>query len=453
MGAAQSQEEVVHEPPLTRTTTSTYMNFRVQSPFDRAVVTHCDAGSRRELTPGGWTSLLQALDSNLEGLEISRCSLNFDKAAAIGKAVEGFTGLKKFVASGNPEIEAEGWTFLLQAVNRELEEINFAFCKLTKKKATAIGNAMADFTALKKVSFLGNWDLEPAGWTFLLQAVNRELEQIDFSECGLTGEKALAIGNAMVDFKALKNVNLRMNRDTTPAGWTSLLQPLGSKLEDLSIRDCALNNDKAEAIGKAFEGFTGLKKFDASGNKEITPAGWTSMLQALDSNLEDLNINGCSLNTEKAEAIGKAVEGLTGLSGLKKFRVSHSEDIEADGWTVLLQAMSRELEEIDFTCCELTGEKASAIGNAMAHFTALKKVSFAGVDLGPADWSSLLGQLSPAVEDLNLFDCRLSDEEAEAVGQAISGLTSLKKMFARYNEDSAIAILRKHAVATCEIQS
>ena len=185
-----------------------------------------------------------------------------------------------------------------------------------RNAAIAIVDEIARFTVLKKVSLAANRSLTSDGWKTILQHLSPSVEDLDLEDCSLDDVQAIAIGDAIGPFTILKKVSLADNEILTRDGWKTLLQNLSPSVEDLNLRDCGLNDDKAIAIGDEIARFTLLKKVSLAHNYIPSPDGWKAMLQNLSPSVDDLDLDRCQLDDGKAIAIGDAIGRLAPLSHL-----------------------------------------------------------------------------------------------------------------------------------------
>ena len=56
---------------------------------------------------------------------------------------------------------------------------------------------------------------------------------------------------------------------------------------------------------------------------------------------------------------------------VKKVSFRLNDDLSAEGWALLLAGLSTTVEDVDFSECSLNDEKAKAIGHAIVRLTAV----------------------------------------------------------------------------------
>merc|ERR1712048_483539 len=100
-----------------------------------------------------------------------------------------FTSMKKVSFAGNRHLSADGWKCALQSLSAGIEDMDFLSCGLSDEKVNVFPEVMLRFTSMKKVSFRGNGDLSADGWKCALQSLSAGIEDMNFSDCGLTDEK------------------------------------------------------------------------------------------------------------------------------------------------------------------------------------------------------------------------------------------------------------------------
>merc|ERR1712014_495267 len=89
----------------------------------------------------------------------------------------------------------------------------------------------------------------------------------------------------------------------------------------------------------------------------------------------DLDVHDCDLDDAKAKAMK---EPLARFQGLQKVNFSENRALSAEGWVMLLLALSSTVEDLDFRDCDFDDAKAKAMKEPLARFQGLKKVNFEG---------------------------------------------------------------------------
>ncbi len=148
----------------------------------------------------------------------------------------------------------------------------------------------ADFSSDVRQTLIGNSRLSAAGWRQLLGGLSAGVEDLSLKECGLDEEKVAGISPQLGRFQQLKKADFHRNLSLSAAGWRQLLGGLPAGVEDLSIGACDLNEEKVAVIAPQPGRFQQLKKADFAQNSSLSAAGWRQLLGGLPAGVEDLSV-------------------------------------------------------------------------------------------------------------------------------------------------------------------
>ena len=128
--------------------------------------------------------------------------------------------------------------------------------------------------------------------------------------------------NAILKNNTLQSLDLSDLGDVSVAGWMSLSTVLShplSLLESLNLNNTALHDEGIIYLGNALEVNKTLKHLDLSANISIMLAGWREFSTCLPMVLEDLSIEQCDIDDEKAEIISSILVDNTLLKRLNMY--------------------------------------------------------------------------------------------------------------------------------------
>merc|ERR1712176_1089865 len=123
------------------------------------------------------------------------------------------------------------------------------------------------------------------------------------------------------------------------------------------------------------------------------------------------------------------------FSSMKRLCFQMNNKLSADGWRRALQSVSPTVEEINFSACDLEGEKVAHFPELMLRFSSMKRLCFQWYNKLSADgWRRALQSVSPTVEEINFSACDLEDEKVAHFPALILRFTSMKRLCFDWNK-------------------
>ena len=123
-----------------------------------------------------------------------------------------------------------------------------------------------------------------------------DLERADYLE----DNDAFILASGLERNKSLRTLSLAGSySEISVKGWGAIFSQLhSSKLEELSLNSCGLDDDTANSLAHALMIGTNLKKLELSNNRTITIEGWKAIFSTLSHcnlrGLQELSI-GCQV--------------------------------------------------------------------------------------------------------------------------------------------------------------
>jgi hypothetical protein len=140
---------------------------------------------------------------------------------------------------------------------------------------------------------------------------------------GIDDECMEILSNAWINNRTLRSLSLRGN-ELSATGWRMLLTFISHStcaLETLLLQDCFIGDESIGSLADALTVKKSLKFLDLSYNASVTLVGWQELsryLRGSSSTLEELYLDGCDINEEKALVL---IATLAENSSLKKLQV------------------------------------------------------------------------------------------------------------------------------------
>jgi len=224
-----------------------------------------------------------------------------------------------------------------------------------------------------------------------------------------------------------------------------------SKIEDLSLQSCWLDDEGFVILCDALSGNNTMKRFHLSGNKSITSVGWSALstvLQHPNCKLIELALFDNSINDHAlGNVLSRSAIKVLSLSGNRSphrgNRSPHrgNASISSTGWLMLFNQLSQ-TSIADLNLCYNDIEDSSLLG--LVNITSLKCLDLQNNKLiTPAGWQSFFNTLQ--AKGTQLVKLKISDNKvgaigAVALGNLLSNMTALKELemsdMSRADDDS-----------------
>ena len=201
-----------------------------------------------------------------------------------------------------------------------------------------------------------------------------------------------------------------------------------SKLRDLRLFNCYLDDIGIGALCDGLLVESSLKRLHLIGSRRITSAGWRALstfLRHPNCKLTALALNGNSINDEGADLLGSALHG----SSLKILILSYNPCISSRGWQTLLDQLSQSSIRRLIIGNNKIGDNGLA---TLVNIGKLKSLDLQrNQSITSSGWRSLFNSLltrQTQLVELNISGCRVEDLGAAALAGLLRSMLSLKTL-------------------------
>ena len=323
--------------------------------------------------------VLAHTNSNLEDIRLSNCYLDDEGLAIVCDALLGNTKMKSLCLKGNTQITSSGWRALstvLQHPDCKLTNLDLGWTDIDDEGSNILGSALS--VSSMKALDLSNAKISSLGWRTLLNELSQtSIEKLHlFHNC--VSDASLA---SLANISTLKVLDISINKSITPEGWLSFfntLQTRGTKLQKLDICGNAIGDISVTALGSLFSNMSTLKTLDMGSAALVTSQGWVSFFTTLqESNLDlvELNLNSNSIDDEGMELLVQIVSRMRSLTHLY---LGANRLVSPTGWEALtspLQSPSCALEELYLDGNKISDDTLTAFKSALGDNRTLKRLS------------------------------------------------------------------------------
>jgi len=312
--------------------------------------------------------------------------------------------------------------------------------KISDEGVRCLSDALLGNSQLKKLFLSGNKKISTAGWRVLssvLQHPNCSLTEISLSQDCMNNDESASILGAALRGTSVKVLDLSYNKSISSTGW----QTLFNHLSQSSIVQMDLNDNKITDGDLVVLCNIGLKSLDLYNNKLITPIGWRSFfntLQTRGNQLVEINISLNWVGDEGINALGSSLSSMSSLKSLDMHNMSysadHSNNITSQGWVAFFNALQDsklDLVELNLNSNAIDDEGIQLLVRAVSNMSSLKNLKLEGNhSVSFAGWQSLTGYLqSPnnfALEELHVDNNNLNDVLLVSFTSALVGNKNLR---------------------------
>ncbi|XP_027731512.1 leucine-rich repeat-containing protein 31 isoform X2 [Vombatus ursinus] len=378
--------------------------------------------------------------SHSRSIDLNNCGLTSMDAAELGALLPLLPDLEELDVSWNDFIAGALKPVILQIHHiSKLKILRLSNCRLTTDDVLALGEALTTTPDLEELNL--SWNNNVGGkLAKILQGIQEgsKIQILELMDCDLTAEDAASVGQVLPQMQNLEVFDLSINRNI---GYSliSIVQGLKNtpRLKVLKLHTCGLTQDSIQVLGVAFEHLPELRTLDLSGNKEVgggfkDSAAHLAHLKLL----HVLDLHQCSLSEDDVASLAQVIPL---LSSLQELDLSANKKVGGSSENLLSRLrFLPELSTLVITGCSLGKEAFTAFAEASMYLPALKILDLSWNKYVGGNLNLLLQtlKLSAALQVLRLRSCSLVAEDMALLASVIQTghLTKLQQLDLSYND-------------------
>ena len=308
----------------------------------------------------------------------------------------------------------------------------------------SLSDALMGINKLQKLCLDGNRNITSVGWqafSTVLRHPNCNLATLDLTGNSLNDEGADVLGSALIG-SAVKDLNLSANESISSRGWQTLLNQLShTSIEKL---DCRINKIDDDGLAVLVSIIT-LNSIHICNNRPITPAGWRSFFNSLQSRgaqLVQLDISHNKVGDVGVAALGRFLNtssntlGTLNMHGISGSRRDESDRIiTSQGWVALftsLHGSNLDLVKLHLGNNNIDDEGMQLLIPLLSRMSSLKHLTLNGNRrVTPAGWQActqLLQSPNFALERLDLAQNNINDNTLIPLTSALVNNKTLQQL-------------------------
>jgi len=274
----------------------------------------------------------------------------------------------------------------------------------------------------------------------VLKHSESKLNDLHLSNCQLDDEGLSALCDGLLGISTVKKLSLSGN-NISPVGWRALspvIQHKNCKLVALDLSKTGIDDDSSGILGSVLRG-SSIKTLNISNTKAITSDGWQKLIVRL----SHTSIMHLVLNSSNIDDYGLAL--LVNIGTLKSLNLWQTR-CTPQGWSSFfysLQARGAQLVKLDISLNSNIGDIGlQALGDLLNNMASLKTLGMSHIrrynnfDVTSQEWVSFFTMFQDSNLDLVKLDLNsntIDDEDIQLLVQLVSGMNSLKRLVLNHN--------------------
>jgi len=327
---------------------------------------------------------------------------------------------------------------LLKHPRSQLKILRLRYSSLYDGGLKLLSNALLLNNTLKSLCLTGSSDITSAGWRALSTVLqhNCNLTELELCHTGINNETANILGRAIRN-SSLKKLDLAYNKSINIVGCQELLEQLSQiSLVHLGLRENRINNESLSVLAN----ISTLNSLDLSGITSITPTGWQSLfnsLQTSNTKLKKLSISGNEIGNRGSEALSNLLRSTGTLKELDMSGMAPSAgpNVTSQGWRTLfssLQDSNLDISTLYLDSNRIDNEGMQLLVGILSGMSSLKCLELGyNRQVTPTGWQALTVYLqSPnfALEQLGLHQNNINDDIVIAFASVLAQNNTLERL-------------------------
>ncbi|XP_076143878.1 uncharacterized protein LOC143125921 isoform X2 [Alosa pseudoharengus] len=377
--------------------------------------------SGSELQDCGGELLHQPLNQDCK-VRLTRCRLKYSSSVVVASVLQSYISQLSELDMSGCDLQTSEEKLLsgLRNPNCQLEKLRLADCKITEKSCEIVASALQSANSPLRELDLSQIDLQLSGEDLVsaLQSPNCKLEKLRLVGCKLRG-RFLALAHQGAN-PHLRELDIS-DSELQDCGGELLHQPLNQDCE-VRLTRCRLKYSSSVVVASVLQSYISqLSELDMSGcDLQTSEEKLLSGLRNPNCQLEKLRLADCKITEKSCEIVASALQSAN--SPLRELDLSQN-DLQLSGEDLVsaLQSPNCKLEKLRLVGCKLRGRfLALAHQGASSH---LRKLDMSDSELHDCGGELLHQPLNQDCE-VRLTRCRLKYRSSEVVASVLQSYIS-----------------------------
>ncbi|CAD5119403.1 unnamed protein product [Dimorphilus gyrociliatus] len=333
--------------------------------------------------------------------------------------------------------------------NHNLKDLLIKNCGIRSNGIIILGQTIKKLPLLETLDIQDNHLDEVAACSFFssISPVSYSMQKLYINNCNLGPKSGLELIKSLEYLPNLHSLYINDNpfKDKVISNFLTKISELNEKLVELNVSNCNFSSCGSQKISKVIKKLPRLSFLDFGGN--CIPYQVVKLIldeiEETGIDLDSLNLTNCQLNSH---IIKKIVNTLKALPNLHRI-IFHNvlfEDNEANRLFSIISQFNTNLQEISLRHCNLNSTKADELSKMLMNLIDLVAINFDSNYLMEEVANKVFSSIySEKIILLSLEDCHLEVNEAIKLGDTLKNFQNLKRLNLNNNsikEEGAKAI-------------
>jgi len=310
--------------------------------------------------------------------------------------------------------------------NTSIKHISFSSISINDEYGGGLIQGLSGHPSLIKIE-IEDGTLGSTGCTAIekvLKHPESKLKDLRLPNCELDDQGLVIACGGLLGNSMMKKLDLSGNTDITPVGWRALsnvLQHPNCKLVALDLYGTDLDDVSATLMGSSLCCLPSLKVLSLSANRSISSSWWLSFLRQL----AQTSIESLDIGDNYIEHDGLLM--LTNIDSLKSLALRNMRFSSPRGWQrfiILLQARGTQLVKLDLSYNCICNGSVADLGDLLGSMSSLKTLQIdclvcpnGSDDITSQGWVTLFTTLQHS--NLNLVKLYLESSSIDSQGMEL----------------------------------
>jgi len=274
-----------------------------------------------------------------------------------------------------------------------------------------------------------------AGCTALGQVLKHpqsKLKDLCLPYCKLDDNGLGALCDGLLGNSTMKSLRLKGNTQITSTGWRALSAVLHypkCKLIELDLRNTEISDEGSNILGSALSGSSSIRVLDLSYNNSISSPGWQTLLNQLSQlPMEKLHLNGNKIDDD-------GIAALANISTVNSLELVWNSSVTSTGWRSFfssLQTRAIQLVTLVLSGTSICNEGVTTLGRLLSNMSSLKVLDMdSNHSITPQGWQTFFNSIQDSNSDMVRLSFRYNNINyggLQLLVRLVSNMNSLRRL-------------------------
>lgn len=378
----------------------------------------------------------------IKKLVLKSCLINTKKCIVLDNFFQLNRQLEEFNLSKNSGINSDGFKKIFHGIKysaNSIKIVNLSDCNLSKERAILLGEVLSKFSGLFEINL--SFNCMQIGFKTVcegLLASSSCLGKINLAGCDLDEIDSEYLCKLLEHCSTLTELNLNYN-SRLKCGFRNIFERLkicNKSLRNLYLSSCNIEEKISINLGQLFSSCMYLEKVNLNMNCEID---WSYILKGLESSSETIHIlklTGCQLNGSYSTILFNFLQKCSNLNELFLGLNFELEEIFNNTNFYYQHKKILNIRKLDLHACNLRNPKY--LGQFLKACIFLNEINFSWNFFYENSFKNIFSGLYSSINSLkkiNFSHCNINDENGKIIGEFLKSCLILEDVNFSYNKN------------------